>query len=198
MTRGMAVLGLFIAAIAAGSMDILPVPVALLLVALFAVLTRAVSVETAYENIDWRLLILISGMMAFGEAMTSSGAADMVAGAVVSLLLPLGSLAVLAGFALLAMLLTQQMSNAAAALVVLPVALRAAETLGLESRPFAITVMLSASVAVLTPFEPSCLLVYGPGKYRFSDFFKVGSGLALITLVIILVMVPLYWPLKVQ
>jgi di/tricarboxylate transporter len=198
MTRGMAVLGLFIAAIAAGSMELLPVPVALLLVALFAVLTRAVSVETAYENIDWRLLILISGMMAFGEAMTSSGAADMVAGAVVSLLLPLGSLAVLAGFALLAMLLTQQMSNAAAALVVLPVALRAAETLGLESRPFAITVMLSASVAVLTPFEPSCLLIYGPGKYRFSDFFKVGSGLALITLVIILVMVPWYWPLKAQ
>jgi di/tricarboxylate transporter len=198
MTRGMAVLGLFIAAIAAGSMELLPLPVALLLVALFAVLTRAVSVETAYENIDWRLLILISGMMAFGEAMTSSGAADMVAGAVVSLLLPMGSLAVLAGFALLAMLLTQQMSNAAAALVVLPVALRAAETLGLESRPFAITVMLSASVAVLTPFEPSCLLVYGPGKYRFSDFFKVGSGLALITLVIILVMVPWYWPLKAQ
>jgi di/tricarboxylate transporter len=90
------------------------------------------------------------------------------------------------------------MSNAAAALVVLPVALRAAETLGLESRPFAITVMLSASVAVLTPFEPSCLLIYGPGKYRFSDFFKVGSGLALITLVIILVMVPWYWPLKAQ
>jgi di/tricarboxylate transporter len=198
LTRGMVVLGLFLAAIAAGSMEILPVPVALLLVALFAVLTRAVSVETAYENIDWRLLILISGMMAFGEAMTSSGAADMVAGAVVSLLLPMGSLAVLAGFALLAMLLTQQMSNAAAALVVLPVALRAAETLGLESRPFAITVMLSASVAVLTPFEPSCLLIYGPGKYRFSDFFKVGSGLALITLVIILVMVPWYWPLKAQ
>ena len=122
----------------------------------------------------------------------------MVAGAVVSLLLPMGSLAVLAGFALLAMLLTQQMSNAAAALVVLPVALRAAETLGLESRPFAITVMLSASVSVLTPFEPSCLLIYGPGKYRFSDFFKVGSGLALITLVIILVMVPWYWPLKAQ
>lgn len=196
MSRGLAVLVLFVAAIAAGTIDLIPVPVALLLVALFAVLTRAVSIETAYENIDWRLLILISGMMAFGEAMTSSGAADLVAGAVVSLLLPLGSLAVLAGFAVFAMLLTQQMSNAAAALVVLPVALRAAETLGLESRPFAITVMLSASVAVLTPFEPSCLLIYGPGKYRFSDFFKVGSGLAVITLVIILVMVPWYWPLK--
>jgi di/tricarboxylate transporter len=196
MSRGIVVLALFLAAIVAGSMDWLPVPVALLLVAIFAVLSRAVSLETAYENIDWRLLILIAGMMAFGEAMTKSGAADMVAGAVVGMLQPLGSLAVLGGFAVLAMLLTQQMSNAAAALVILPVALRAAESLGLEARPFAIAVMLSASVAVLTPFEPSCLLVYGPGKYRFSDFFKMGSGLAVITLVIILVMVPWFWPLK--
>lgn len=196
MGRGLAVLALFAAAITAGSAGWLPVPLALLLVALFAVLSRAVSIENAYENIDWRLLILIAGMMAFGQAMTSSGAADLVAGAVVKALLPMGALAVLAGFAVLAMLLTQQMSNAAAALVILPVALRAAESLSLNPRTFAITVMLSASVAVLTPFEPSCLLVYGPGKYRFRDYFKVGGILALITLVIILVLVPWFWPLR--
>ena len=115
--------------------------------------------------------------------------------AVVGLLEPMGPLAVLAGFAVLAMLLTQPMSNAAAALVILPVALQAASSLGLNERTFAITVMLSASVAVVTPFEPSCLLVYGPGKYRFTDYFKVGGGLALLALIVILTMVPWMWPL---
>ncbi len=55
--------------------------------------------------------------------------------------------------------------------------------------------MLSASLAVVTPFEPSCLLVYGPGKYRFTDYLKVGGGLAVLSLVLILVLVPMFWPL---
>jgi di/tricarboxylate transporter len=87
------------------------------------------------------------------------------------------------------------MSNAAAALVVLPVALQAAETMHASPRAFAITVMLSASISLLTPFEPSCILVYGPGKYRFSDFIKVGGGLTILTVLLILWLVPLRWPL---
>ena len=79
--------------------------------------------------------------------------------------------------------------------VILPVALQAASSLGLNERTFAITVMLSASVAVVPPFEPSCLLLYGPGKYRFTDYFKVGGGLALLALIVILTMVPWMWPL---
>jgi di/tricarboxylate transporter len=94
------------------------------------------------------------------------------------------------------MLLTQQMTNAAAALVILPVALQAAERLSLNPRPFALAVMLSASVAVLTPFEPSCLLVYGPGKLKFRDYIRVGGGLAVICLILILIFVPMFWPLE--
>ena len=193
--RGLAVLGFFVLAIIFSSLMWISAPMAMLMTALLAVGLKTVSMETAYENIDWRLLILIAGMTGFGEAMTSSGAAQMVSGAVVGLLEPIGPVAVLAGFAVLAMALTQQMSNAAAALVVLPVALQAAESMGLEAKPFALTVMLSASLAVVTPFEPSCLLVYGPGKYRFSDYIKVGGGLAVIALVLILVLVPMFWPL---
>jgi di/tricarboxylate transporter len=74
--------------------------------------------------------------------------------------------------------------------------MQSAATMGASARSFAIGVMLSASVSVLTPFEPSCILVYGPGKYRFSDFLKVGGGLTIITLIIILTIVPLLWPLK--
>jgi di/tricarboxylate transporter len=88
------------------------------------------------------------------------------------------------------------MSNAAAALVILPVAIQAAQNLGLDERSFGIAIMLSASISVLTPFEPSCILVYGPGKYRFSDFLKVGGGLTIICLVIVIGLVPYFWPLQ--
>ncbi len=100
---------------------------------------------------------------------------------------------ILAGFIFLTVFLTQPMSNAAAALVIVPVALQTAQTLGSDPRTFAIAIMLAASVSLITPFEPSCILVYGPGKYKFSDFMKVGSGLTLILMLIILFMVPMIW-----
>lgn len=193
--RGIALLIAFAIAVTASSFGLLPASIAFLITALIALATRCVTLDTAYENIDWRLLILIGGMTAFGTAMARSGADEMLAGAVTYLLQPYGALAVLAGFSILTVLLTQPMSNAAAALVVLPIAVQAAHQLGANPRAFSIAVMLSASISVLTPFEPSCILVYGPGKYRFSDFIKVGSGLTVITLALILLLVPIFWPL---
>ena len=96
----------------------------------------------------------------------------------------------------LTVLLTQPMSNAAAALVVLPVAIEAANALGANPRTFAITVMLSASISLVTPFEPSCILVYGPGKYKFADFIKVGGLLTIILMAILLILVPAFWSLN--
>ncbi|SKA92723.1 Di-and tricarboxylate transporter [Prosthecobacter debontii] len=194
--RGIATLIAFALAVTASSFGLLPASIAFLIAALIALATRCISLDTAYENIDWRLLILIGGMTAFGAAMEKSGADEMLAGLVTHLLNPFGTLAVLAGFCVLTVLLTQPMSNAAAALVVLPIAIQAAQTLGVNPRGFGIAVMLSASISVLTPFEPSCILVYGPGKYRFGDFIKVGSGLTLICLILILLLVPVFWPMK--
>lgn len=197
-SRGIIVFAAFAAAVLLSSIGVMPAAIAMLLAAMLAVLLRCISLDTAYQNIDWRLLILIGGMTAFGQAMDKTGADSLLANAVTDLLNPLGPVAVLAGFCVLTVLLTQPMSNAAAALVVLPVALQAAASLGLNERAFAIAVMLSASISVLTPFEPSCILVYGPGKYRFSDFLKVGGGLTLVMLVIVLALVPLLWPLNIR
>lgn len=193
--RGIAVLFVFALAILASSLGYIPTAIAFLLVALIALATRCITLDTAYENVDWRLLILISGMTAFGSAMANSGADQMLAQAITGWLQPYGAVAVMAGFSLLTVLLTQPMSNAAAALVVLPVAMKAAESMGSSPRAFAISVTLSASISLLTPFEPSCILVYGPGKYRFSDFIKVGGGLTLLSLIVIIILVPIFWPL---
>lgn len=194
--RGLRLLLAFVLAVIASSFDWVPDTVVFVMVAIMAVMTRCIKLENAYANIDWRLLILIGGMMAFGEAMKVSGASTMIADFITGWLQPWGVFAVFAGFCLLTILLTQPMSNAAAALVVLPVALQAAATMGANQRAFAIGVMLSASASMLTPFEPSCILVYGPGKYRFADFIKVGGGLTLVMLIVILAMVPVFWPLK--
>lgn len=87
------------------------------------------------------------------------------------------------------------MSNAAAALVVLPVAMSAARALGVQERTFEIAIMLAASISFVAPLEPACILVYGPGRYRFLDFVKVGGGLTLILIPIVLLLIPVFWPL---
>lgn len=194
--RGLWLLGAFALAVLLSSLELVPDTIAFVIVAMLAVLTKCIKLDTAYANIDWRLLILIGGMMAFGEAMKVSGAASMVADAITGWLQPYGVFAVFAGFCLLTIVLTQPMSNAAAALVVLPVAMQAAAGMGANQRAFALGVMLSASASMLTPFEPSCILVYGPGKYRFADFLKVGGGMTLVLLLVVLGLVPWIWPLK--
>jgi len=193
--KGIITISCFVAAIILGSFEILPLSISFLSAAVISILLKCITTEKAYEAIDWRLLILIGGMTAFGTAMENSGAAKYLANGIVDLLSPFGKMGVLAGFIFLTVFLTQPMSNAAAALVIVPVAIQTATTLGSDPRTFAIAIMLSASVSLVTPFEPSCILVYGPGKYKFSDFMKIGSGLTLLLMLIILFMTPIFWPI---
>lgn len=193
--KGYIMLGIFILAITLSSLNILPVSIAFLAAAVAAVLIKAIRPEDIYKNIEWKLLVLIGGMSAFGTAMANSGANVFLADTIVNVFEPLGSKGIIAGFMLLTVILTQPMSNAAAALVVLPVALSAAELLQLNPLSFAVAVMLSASVSLVTPFEPSCILVYGPGKYRFTDYIKTGALLTFILLIVIYFGTLMLWPL---
>jgi di/tricarboxylate transporter len=90
------------------------------------------------------------------------------------------------------------MSNQAAAAVILPIAVQTAAHAGLNPRAFAVMIAVAASCSYLTPLEPACLMVYGPGHYRFMDFMRVGLPLTLLLLVIALLLVPLTWPLRVM
>ena len=193
--KGLLVLGFLATGVFLGATGLVPLSAGLLGAAVAAVLTRCMPMHKVYTSVEWRLLVLIAGMTAFGLAMEKTGAAAWVANLIVGGLEPLGALFILAGFVVLTVILTQPMSNAAAALVVLPIALSTAETLGLDGRSFAIAITFAASVSLIAPFEPSSLLVYGPGKYRFMDFLKVGGPLTLLLLVIIVTLVPIIWPL---
>ncbi len=186
---------LFVAALLAGAFGWVPPAGAFLIGAVLVIVFGCLNAEEARACIEWRMLILVGGMTAFGLAMDRTGAAALVAQWVVAALSPFGVLAVLGGFFLLTVALTQPMSNAAAALVVVPVAIKAAHEMGANERSFAIAVMLAASISFIAPLEPACALVYGPGKYRFRDFIRVGGLLTLLLALIVLTLLPVFWKL---
>jgi di/tricarboxylate transporter len=194
--RGPVAAAIFLASIVLGVSGVLPLAIAFLAGCAALVLTRCLTPEEAYEAVDWRMMVLIACMIAFGVAMTKSGATVWLSRGIVQLLSGAGPLAVMAGLFLLTVLLTQPMSNQAAALVVLPVALQVARDLGFNERTFAMIVVFGASCSFLTPLEPSCVLVYGPGRYRFFDFMRVGGFLTLIVFLVVMVLIPIFWPLR--
>ncbi|HVF47661.1 MAG TPA: SLC13 family permease, partial [Pyrinomonadaceae bacterium] len=156
--------------------------------------TKTIRHNEMYSLIDFRLLVLIACMMSFGVAMEKTGTDLYLSGYIQNYMAGSGEMAVLAGFFLLTVAMTQPMSNQAAALVVLPVAVKTAVALGLNPRTFVIAVTFAASFSFITPLEPACVLVYTPGRYKFMDFVKVGTILTVIVFVVSMVLVPLYWP----
>ncbi|HSI87449.1 MAG TPA: SLC13 family permease [Pyrinomonadaceae bacterium] len=176
------------------------VPLALAVIAgvLLLLATKTVRYAEMYTMIDFRILVLIACMMSFGVAMEKTGADMLLAENIQAYFGVYGELAVLAGFFLLTVILTQPMSNQAAALVVLPVAFQTAVAMGVNPRTFIVAVTFAASFSFMTPLEPACVLVYTPGRYRFVDFLKIGTVLTIIVFIISMVLVPVFWPFHAQ
>jgi di/tricarboxylate transporter len=188
-------IGIFSGMLALATLKILPLPVAMLLGALLVFLTRCITPEEAYRRLEWKILILIGCMLALGAAMEYTGTAKYLAEQLVKAVGGWEPIWLLTAFFGLTVLLTQPMSNQAAAAVVLPVAIQTAIQLGLNPRTFAMMIAVAASTSFLTPLEPACLIVYGPGHYRFTDFLKVGALLTLLIYLIAIYLVPWVWPL---
>lgn len=193
--KGLMTLAAVVAALGLTAAGVLPLSLAMLLAVLGVLAGGALRAEEIYGSIEWPLIVLVGAMTSMGMAMQKTGAADLLARLLVQGVAPLGVVALMAGLAVLTMVLTQPLSNAAAALVMLPVAVATATQLGLQPRPFAVLVTLAASLSFVAPLEPACLLVYAPGKYRFRDFIRAGVPLTLVALVVLLVLVPAVWPL---
>ncbi len=186
--------GILALTVALAALQVLPLAAAVLLGCLLVFLTRSLTPQEAYAGIDWRLLVLVAGMIGLGLALQETGAAALLAARIVDLAGGAGPVALLAGFYGLTLLLTQPMSNQAAALVVLPLAMEVAAETGFDPRAMAVAVALAASSSFLTPLEPSCLLVYGPGRYRFVDFPRLGLGLTAVAFLLALALIPRFWP----
>lgn len=186
---------IFLLSIIVGISGIIPISVSFLAGAVLMVLTKCLYTDEVYKAVNWHLLILIGGMISLGVALEKSGTAQFIADHMISLIQPYGIYALLGSFFVLTVALTQPMSNVAAALIVLPIAIRTALQLGVNPRTFAMTVAIAASVSFITPLEPACVLVYGPGRYRFTDFIRVGLPLTIVAFIIAMIVIPVFFPL---
>jgi di/tricarboxylate transporter len=159
------------------------------------VFTGCVRLEEVYDDLDWSVVFLLAGLIPLGLAMDQSGAAEWISGMVSGLLGPLPPVAAVAVFYLLTSLLTEVMSNNAAAVLLTPVALSAASDLELSPYALLVAVMFGASASFMTPIGyQTNALVYGPGGYRFTDFLRIGLPLNLILLVTAAFLIPWFWP----
>lgn len=176
--------------------NVLPLAVAVLLGAFAILATRCVTPAEAYRDTDWRVVILIACMLALGQAMITSGTARYLAAVLSRHIAGLPPIGILAGFFFLTVVLSQPMSNQAAAAIIVPIAIQTAVHLHLDPRPFALAIAIAASCSYITPLEPACLMVYGPGHYRFWDFVRVGGAMVIVLAAIVIYLVPRIWPLQ--
>lgn len=170
--------------------------VAVLLAVIALVLTGAISMEEAYRAVQWESVVLIAGMLPLATALELSGGVAYLADGVVALLGDSAPLVLLAGVYLVTTALGQLMSNTATAVLIAPIALRAALDLGVAPEPVMMMVALAAASSFCTPMaSPVNTLVVGPGKYRFSDFVRVGLPMQALMLVVGLTLIPLLFGL---
>jgi len=173
------------------------VPIAIMVVVGVAlmVLTGCLTMDEAYRSIEWKAVFLIAGMIPLGIAMQKTGAASFVATWMVNLLGTYGPTVVMAGLYILTSLASQMMPNAAVAVLLAPIAINTAADMGVSPYPLMMTVAVAVSAAFLSPMgHPANLLVMGPGGYRFRDYIRVGLPLTLVVLVVVMLVMPIFWP----
>jgi di/tricarboxylate transporter len=191
------VVGIMVAVVAVAATGVTSIAVSSVAGAMVMVLTGCLTPEDAYDAIEWRVLFLLAGMLALGMAMQKTGAADLLASWILSEVRWLGPTAILSALYLLTSLLTEVMSNNAAVVLLAPIAIVTAESMGLSARPFLIAVMFAASSSFMTPVGyQTNTMIFGPGRYRFRDFLRVGAPLNLLFWVIATLVIPLLWPLE--
>jgi Di- and tricarboxylate transporters len=188
-------IAIFIGSLALATFNIVPLPVAVMAGAALVFLTGCIRPDEAYREVEWKAIILIASMLSLGVAMESTGTAKYLASLIVSWCGDLSPTWLLTGFFVLTVLLTQPMSNQAAAVVIVPIAIQTAIQMGLNPRTFVMMITVAASCSYMTPLEPSCLMVYGPGQYRFRDFLKIGTLLTVLIYGVSILLVPRVWPL---
>ncbi len=169
---------------------------ATLIAAVMMILTGCLrSVEAAYKTINWESIVMFAAMIPLSIAMEKTGASAMIAETIVSTLSPFGTLAVLAGIYLATMTLTMFISNTATAILFAPIAVGAAQTLGVNPTPFLFAVTVAASMCLASPFStPPNALVMSAGRYTFMDYVKVGLPLQIIYAIVMILVLPLLFP----
>jgi di/tricarboxylate transporter len=177
------------------TLGILPIMVGAIIGAVLLVMVGCITLEEAYDSIDWKVIFLLGGIISLGVALEKTGAAMYISDRMIKYLGPIGPVAIVAALYIMTSLLTETMSNNATAVLLTPIAIAAATAMGVSPKPFLMAVAFAASASFMTPVGyQTNTMIYGVGQYRFLDFIKVGTPLNLIFLVLATILIPVFFP----
>ncbi|MCL3861899.1 SLC13 family permease [Actinotalea sp. K2] len=195
--RSAEALGVLVVMVVLLATGVVPPAVAGLGAAAAMVLLRVVSPPQAYRAVSWQTVVLLGGLIPLSTAISDSGAADLLAGALLGSLTDASPYLLLLALFLVTAALGQVVSNTATVLIVVPIALAAASDGGVAVEPVLMTVAVAGAASFLTPIAtPANMMIMGPGGYRFGDYWRLGAVLLVTWLVIALVVIPVVWPFR--
>lgn len=181
--------------VAAAAFGFAPIVVTSLVGALLLVLMRVISIEEAYNAIEWKIIFLLAGALSLGVALDRSGAANLISSQLLENIGPWGPIALVSAFYFLTSILTEAMTNNATAALLAPIALATASSLGVDPAPFLIAITFAASSSFMTPVGyKTNTMIFEPGRYKFVDFLRVGTPLNIIFWLIATFLIPVFWP----
>jgi di/tricarboxylate transporter len=188
------VLAIIAAVVGLAALDVLPILVSALLGCLALVLTRAIDLEEAYQAVDWKVIFLLAGILPLGIAMETTGAARLISEGAIGMAGGLGPIAVLAVFYLMTSILTEGMSNNAAAVLLAPIAISTAQQTGIDPKPLLMAITFAASTGFSTPVGyQTNTMIYNPGGYKYTDFLRTGVPLSIVFWILSVLFIPMFW-----
>jgi len=193
--RMAAAVGIMLAVVVTAATGLTSIMVAALVGMLAMILTGCVRMEEVYQHVDWQVIVLLGSLLGLGATLESTGTARYLAAAILQLVRDLGPAGVLATFYLLTSVLTEMVTNNAAAIVLTPIAIATAGELGVSAMPFVVAVMFAASNSFATPVGyQTNTFIHAPGGYRFVDFVRVGGPMVLVMAAVAALVLPLFFP----
>jgi len=187
--------GIMLLVIALAIFSNLGIATSMVIGSVLMVLTGCLTMDEAYDSIDWRTVFLVGGMLTLGIAMENTGTAQFLSNLLLGTIGDLGPTALLAGIYLLSALITQPMSNAAAVVLMVPIAVDTALGIDTNILTFVMAAVIGAATSFVTPVgHKANVLVFGPGGYKFFDYTRVGILLTVFLFVVSMIFLPILWP----
>jgi di/tricarboxylate transporter len=181
--------------VGAAALNFVPLVISAITGCALLVLTGCLTMEEAYQAVEWKIIFLLAGVLTVGVALEKTGAALLLSNWMIATVGVLGPVALVSAFYLVTSLLTETMSNNATAALLTPIAIAAAQSLDVDPRPFLMAIAFAASASFMTPVGyQTNTLIYGPGQYTFADFLRIGTPLNILFWLLATLLIPVFWP----